>query len=67
MEENKHVKSLWERFQDQKEEPWPFIDFEEYKKFYYTWEAIKKKSNGTTKSTKRNNSTATSQNRGNDI
>lgn len=24
-------KSLWERFQDQKEEPWPFVDFEEYK------------------------------------
>jgi len=67
MKKVKDVKSLWERFQDQKEEPWPFVDFDEYKNFYYRWEAIKKKSNGTTKSTKGTNSTATSQNRGNDI
>lgn len=31
MIEDKHIKSLWERFQDQKQEPWPFVDFDEYK------------------------------------
>ena len=31
MKEVKDVKSRWERFQDQKEEPWPFVDFDEYK------------------------------------
>ena len=59
-------KSLWERFQDQKEEPWPFVDFEEYKNFYYRWEAIKKRNDGITKSTKRHYSTARSQDRDND-
>ena len=29
MEEIKDIKSLWERFQDQKEEPWPFVDFDQ--------------------------------------
>ena len=24
-----YKKSLWERFQDQKQEPWPFIDFDQ--------------------------------------
>ena len=36
IEESKHIKSLWERFQDQKHEPWPFLDFQEFKAWYLT-------------------------------
>lgn len=27
-------KSMWEKFQDQKEEPWAITDWEEYKEWY---------------------------------
>lgn len=42
MEESKHIKSLWERFQDQKEEPWPFVDFDEYKHWEDKQERLRK-------------------------
>ena len=45
MEESKHIKSLWERFQDQKEEPWPFIDFEEFKAWYEKQLKLRKRNN----------------------
>ena len=35
-------KSLWEKFQDQKEEPWPFIDFDEFKGWYDKQEKMRK-------------------------
>ena len=31
-----YKKSLWELFQDQKHEPWPFLDFQEFKAWYLT-------------------------------
>jgi hypothetical protein len=40
MKEN-YKKSLWERFQDQKEDPWPFLDFEEFKAWYDKQEKIR--------------------------
>ena len=42
MKEYKHKKSLWEKFQDQKEEPWPFIDFDEFKGWYDKQEKMRK-------------------------
>jgi len=42
IEESKHIKSLWERFQDQKEEPWPFVDFDEYKAWEDKQEKLRK-------------------------
>ena len=35
-------KSLWERFQDQLEEPWPFVDFDEYKAWEDKQEKLRK-------------------------
>jgi hypothetical protein len=37
-----YKKSLWERFQDQKEEPWPFVDFDEYKAWEDKQEKMRK-------------------------
>ena len=37
------TKSLWERFQDQKEEPWPFVNFEEYKAWEDKQEKLRKR------------------------
>lgn len=31
-------KNLWERFQQQKDEPWPFYDFDEYKEWWFVQE-----------------------------
>ena len=44
MEKSRHIKSLWERFQDQKEEPWPFLDFDEFKGWYAKQEKIRNES-----------------------
>ena len=39
-----YKKSLWEKFQDQKDEPWPFTDFNEFKSWYYKQEKIRNES-----------------------
>lgn len=36
-------KNLWERFQQQKDEPWPFYDFDRFKEWWFVQEERMKK------------------------
>jgi hypothetical protein len=38
-----YKKSLWERFQDQKQEPWPFLVYGEFVAWYIAQEKRRKK------------------------